>query len=350
MSFVIPPRLKPGDRVAIVAPSSGLAACFPWVYTLGLKRIHEVFHLEPVELPTVSKSTEFLEQHPQARAEDINEAFADSSIKGVIATIGGNDQIRILPYLNRATLAANPKVFCGYSDCTNLHLYLWNLGIISYYGGLVMPQFGMQQAMHEYTVQSLKQALFSPAIGLIQPAKEWTDADLDWSDPANLDKSRPLIKGKGWEWHHHGQELIEGRLWGGCLETLALHLAVKRYLPPIEAISGCILYVETSEEMPTSGFVYRFFATLAEMGMLQQLRAILVGIPKAQFCGNGPSEGRELFIANQKAAILQALSHYRLELPVVFDLNIGHTDPQCIIPNGGIVRIDPRNQTISFGY
>ena len=156
MIFKQPSRLKFGDKVAIVSPSAGLPHIFPWVYEQGLNRIKEVFGLEPVEFPSARQSPEYLSKNPKVRAEDINTAFADPSIKGIIATIGGNDQIRILPYLNKDIISANPKIFMGYSDCTNLHLFLWNLGIISYYGGAVMTQFAMGGGMQEYTINSIK--------------------------------------------------------------------------------------------------------------------------------------------------------------------------------------------------
>ena len=143
MEFQRPLSLKPGDKVAIISPSSGMPFLFPWVYKQGLNRIKEIFELVPVEFPTACQSPEFLSQNPQVRAEDINVAFSDTSIKGIIATIGGIDQIRILPYLNKEVITLNPKIFMGYSDCTNLHLFLWNLGIVSYYGGAVMTQFAM---------------------------------------------------------------------------------------------------------------------------------------------------------------------------------------------------------------
>ena len=138
----------------------------------GLDRIRKVFGLHPVEFPTAKQSPDYLSQNPKVRAEDINAAFADPSIKGIIATIGGNDQIRILPYLDKKLIAAHPKAFMGYSDNTNLHLFLWNLGIVSYYGGAVMTQFAMGGGMHEYTIESIKKALFNPSIGQIYAAPD----------------------------------------------------------------------------------------------------------------------------------------------------------------------------------
>jgi muramoyltetrapeptide carboxypeptidase LdcA involved in peptidoglycan recycling len=348
MKFKKPPSLYPGDKVAIVSPSSGMPYLFPWVYEQGLNRIKEAFELEPVEFPTARQSSDYLSQNPKARAEDINAAFADSSIKAIIATTGGNDQCRILPYLDEKIIQSNPKIFMGYSDCTNLHLFLWNLGLISYYGGSVMTQFAMGGGMQEYTIDSIKKALFNPSIGEVHAAPEWSDADLDWADRQNLNKKRPMYKSAGWHWHNNPNKRIEGKLWGGCLEILNLHLSIKNYLPSFDQLDDTILFLETSEEMPSEGFVYRFFATLAELKLLKKFKAILMAYPKAQFCGNQPPEGRERFILNQQNAVKKALRDYDSNIPVVFNMNFGHTDPQIIIPNGGTALIDGTRKTIHF--
>lgn len=348
MEFKLPSPLKTGDKVAIVSPSSGMPFLFPWVYEQGIDRLKSVFHLEPVEYPTALQSPEYLSQNPQARAEDINRAFADPSIKAIIATVGGNDQIRILPYLDHKVISANPKIFMGYSDCTNVHLFLWNLGIVSYYGGAIMTQFAMGSGMQEYTIHSIWKALFDQPIGKIHAALEYSDADLDWADKENLNKKRPVYPSKGWAWHNSDNELIQGRLWGGCLEVLDMHLSVRRYLPDFERLNNTILFIETSEEMPTEGFVYRFIAALGELGLLRRFKAILVAYPKAQFCGKQPPDGRETFIVRQQEAIKSALKDYHATMPVIFNMNFGHTDPQVIIPNGGLVSINCTRKTIEF--
>ena len=347
-NFITPSPLKPGDQVAIISPSSGMPFLFPWVYEQGLKRIKDVFHLEPVEFPTARKSPDYLSQHPKARADDINRAFANPAIKGIIATIGGNDQSRILPYLDKEIIQANPKPFLGYSDCTNLHLFLWNFGITSYYGGAVMTQFAMGGGMDPYTMDSIQKALFHPPVGNVHAAKEYSDADLDWANRENLHKKRPLYPSSGWHWHNKQEETIKGRLWGGCLEVLDFHLSIKKYLPTSDELNDTVLYIETSEEMPPVGFVYRFFAALAELGLLKRFKAILMAYPKAQFCDQLPPEGRNAYISNQQNAVKSALKDYDTPIPVIFNMNFGHTDPQLIIPNGGIVKINCRLETIEF--
>lgn len=348
MEFKRPSALKSGDKVAILSPSSGVPFLFPWVYEQGINRIKEVFNLKPLEFPTALQSPDYLSQNPKARAEDINTAFADPSIKAIIATIGGNDQIRILPYLDKKTIKSNPKIFMGYSDCTNLHLYLWNLGIVSFYGGAVMIQFAMGGGMQEYTVNSIKKALFDPPIGQVYAAPEYSDADLDWADKHNLSKKRPLYESSGWCWHNNQNQIIQGRLWGGCLEVLDMHLSVRRYLPDFDLLDDTVLFIETSEEMPSEGLVYRFIAALAELGILKKFKAILVAYPKAQFCDRRPPEGKEAYILNQQNAVKNALRDYNSNIPVIFNMNFGHTDPQLIIPNGGSVIINCADKTIKF--
>jgi muramoyltetrapeptide carboxypeptidase LdcA involved in peptidoglycan recycling len=348
MHFKRPPCLKPGDKVAIVSPSAGLPYLFPWVYEQGLSRIREIFKLEPVEFPTARQSPEYLSKNPEARAEDINAAFADPAIKAVIATIGGNDQVRILPYLKKEIISANPKIFMGYSDCTNLHLFLWNLGIISYYGGAVMTQFAMGGGMHDYTVDAIQKALFSPSVGEVHAAPAWTDVDLEWADRQNLNIKRPMTGSEGWHWHNNQNDLIQGQLWGGCLEVLNFHLSINRYLPRPDQLDNAILFIETSEEMPPEGFAYRFIAALGELGLLTRFKALLMGIPKAQFFGKQPPEGSEAFIINQQNAVKNALKDYGSNIPVVFNMNFGHTDPQMVIPNGGEAAIDCARKTITF--
>lgn len=120
MKFQQPSPLKPGDKVAIISPSSGMPFLFPWVYEQGIDRLKSIFRLEPVEFPTALQSPKYLSDNPKARAGDINKAFADQSIKAIIATVGGNDQIRILPYLDKEVLLANPKIFMGYSGDLSL--------------------------------------------------------------------------------------------------------------------------------------------------------------------------------------------------------------------------------------
>jgi muramoyltetrapeptide carboxypeptidase LdcA involved in peptidoglycan recycling len=87
--------------------------------------LREEFGLRPVEYPT----TRTKQASPAERAKDLHTAFSDPEIRAVLTSIGGEDQIKVLRHLDPAVLAGNAKPFFGYSDNTNLHLFLWNLTV-----------------------------------------------------------------------------------------------------------------------------------------------------------------------------------------------------------------------------
>ena len=111
-----------------------------------------------------------------------------------------------------------------------------------------------------------------------------------------------------------------------------------------------VLFLETSEEMPDDNTVLHFMHAYAHRGFLQNACAILVGHPKTKFLGNPPAVGETTYRKLQKEAIIKGCKDYDLDIPIVFDMNFGHTDPQTIIPFGGECEIDFDNQTISIDY
>ncbi|UPV75943.1 LD-carboxypeptidase [Halorussus limi] len=350
--FVVPPALDRGDRVAVVAPGSNRATDYPHVYELGLERLREVFDLEPVEFPTATKSSDYLYDHPEERARDVMDAFADPEISGVVTVIGGFDQIRILKHLDPATLRENPTRFYGISDNTNLASYLWNLGVVSFYGGTVMTDLAMQGSMHDYTVEYLETAFFADdldAFGDLRPAEEFTDEDLDWEDPEKLDQHRETEPNPGWSFRG-AETAVSGRTWGGCLSTLDMQLRTGRYLPAPEDLDGRILLLETSEELPSALAVREVLIGMGERGLLERFAGVLVGRAKARnlFEDPGP-EARAEYREDQRETVADVVAEYNPDAPVVFDVDFGHTAPVVPMPVGGRVEIDPASEAISVG-
>ncbi|MFC7274250.1 LD-carboxypeptidase [Paractinoplanes rhizophilus] len=96
-------KLKPGDKVAIVSPSWAGPAVYPATHELAMRRLRELLELEPVEFPTTRQQG----ASPAARAADLMAAWADPEIRAVFATIGGSDQITVLPHLDPAPFVAD---------------------------------------------------------------------------------------------------------------------------------------------------------------------------------------------------------------------------------------------------
>ena len=110
--MIKPKRLKTGSTVAIVSPSSGAAARAPHVLERGLNELRSL-GLQIREMPNTRADSETLYHNPRIRAEDINAAFADPEIDAVFASIGGDDSVRILPYLDIDLIMAHPKPIMG---------------------------------------------------------------------------------------------------------------------------------------------------------------------------------------------------------------------------------------------
>ncbi|AFZ74304.1 S66 family peptidase [Natronobacterium gregoryi] len=346
--LVTPPSLERGSQVAVVAPSSNPTSEFPHVYELGLERLRAVFDLEPVEYPTVSMDQETLANDPEARAKDVMDAFEDPEIDGVITVIGGNVQIKILEHLEPEILRENPTRFYGYSDSTNLALYLWNLGIVSYYGPTVMVELGMDGHTFDHTVEYTERAFFEESFGEIRPAERFTDEPGDWIDPDSLEEPRETELNPGWQLAG-GDDPVEGRLWGGCLEVLDQQFLAERYLPDEAELEGTILALETAEELPEPTWVEGVLQALGERGLLERFAGVLVGRPASRsHLEDRPPERRERYREQQRDAITGSFAEYNPDAPIVFDVDFGHTWPTTPIPIGSRVEIEPEAATIRF--
>ncbi|MFC9509680.1 S66 peptidase family protein [Streptomyces sp. NPDC057002] len=346
-SLSYPPKPSPGDRIAVISPSSGLPGLFPLPYELGLERLRKEYGLEPVEYPATRK----MGSSPRERAADIHSAFADPDIKAVIASIGGDDQITVLPLLDRELIRANPKPFFGMSDNTNLLAFLRNSGIVGYHGGSVMCELGRPGAMHPQTADSLRAALFTSGPYELKPAERWRDIDRDWADPATFDAEPETQPGAGWTWVN-ADRVVEGRSWGGCLEILGWLLMADREIShDLSQYDGGVLLLETSEDMPSATEVFSTLRNMGERGLLQRFPALLMGRPKTWFFErpNTPEEAAR-YASDQREAVLRALRVYAPDTMIVFDVDFGHTDPQLVIPYGGTVRVDGRDRRITVTY
>lgn len=339
------PKLRHGDKVAVLSPSSDAASHFPWVLDRALNRLKEKFNLIPVEYPTTRKK----KPSPKERAEDLMKAFSDKEIKAIFTAIGGSDQVRILPYLDKEIIKNNPKPFIGYSDNTNLSQFLWNIGVPSYYGGALMVQFAMQgNKILQQTEESLQWALFEGGVHTIKPSDEFTDIEFEWSDKSNLDKTRNFEKNEGWYWD--GAGTVSGKLWGGCVESLLQYLSAGNeiFIPDDMRI---VLFLETAENIPEPWVIETLFNSLGVLGVLEKTAAVLIGRPKAwEFNKRFEPKVRNAYRKQQRNTVIHSVRSYNESIPIIQNMDFGHTDPQIVVPFGKEAMIDSANKTIKFMY
>ena len=341
MTFHKLSKLKKGDKVAIVSPSFAAPAVWPEVYELGLSRLRDVFGLIPVEYPTTKK----LNASGQDRAKDLISAFENKEIKAVISTLGGDDEVTYIKNLPKEPFLNNPKPFFGYSDTTHFQNFLWMNGIPSFYGGNLFTQFAMQGRMDEMTKKYLDIAIFKDIETILDFSDYYNDEGLSWADLDNLNKIRKYEKNSDWYWD--GDKSTEGILWGGCLESLDEILRHNIEIPTLEQFSNIVFMFETSEEIPSSDYVFRVLRGFGERSFFDKIKAVLVGRPKTwEFDNQKNSEEKDNYKRKQIETVIKAVRKYNSSCPIIQNLDFGHTDPQICMPIGKRVRINSTKKEI----
>lgn len=339
--MIKPKKLKRGDAVAIVSLSSGTAGdeAFRHRYEQGKKRLEEVFGLKTVTMPNALKGSEYLAKHPEARAKDFMDALKDKNIKGIICNIGGADTIRLLPYIDFDVIKNNPKVFMGYSDTTVNHFMMYKAGITSYYGPSVMCEFAENYEMHDYTKKYVDEVLFKNLENItIVSSPKWTSEFLDWSNQDYDSQKRKM------HYEKHGYEVLqgngifEGELLGGCIDVFPMFIGTEIW-PSINEWENKILFLETSEDEVAPDYIEYYLRNLVAQGIIDKINGIIIGKPQNEKYYEEYKEVYKNVIGGEAN---------RPELPILYNVNIGHTAPMCIFPLGQKIKVDLNKKEIIF--
>ena len=344
-------KLRKGDKVAIVSLSSGMLGeefCSHNI-EIGVKRLKE-YGLEPVFMSNALKGIEYLKEHPEARAKDLKDAFLDDSIAGIICAIGGDDTYRILPYLMKdeefiKAVQKNPKLFTGFSDTTINHLMFHKLGLSTYYGpNFICDLAEISDEMLPYSKKAFEIYIEGNEYCEITSSEIWYQERTDFSKKAVGTERISHREEHGFELLQ-GKECFEGRLLGGCLESLYAILTTTRYedekavcekyglFPDIEEWKEKILFIETSEEKPVPEQFEKEIAILKEKGVFDVVSGVLVGKPQD-----------EAYYDEYKNILVKVVNNP--DLPIVYNVNFGHAAPRCTLQYGAMARVDMKRKII----
>lgn len=334
-----PNKLNKGDKVAIVSLSWGGLGDENLIhkYYIAKERLENDFGLEVVVMPNALKGSKFVYEHPEARAQDLMDAFKDESIKGIFCAIGGDDTIRLLPYIDYDIIKNNPKIFMGYSDTTVNHFMMNKAGIISYYGPSIMCEFGEYVKMFDYTKEAVENILFKDSENYeIKSSDIWSNDFVSWSEE-NINVAKKTIP------EEHGYELLQGsgvvngKILGGCIDVFPMMVGTEIW-PSIQEWKDKILLLETSEEKPSPDIVTYYLRNLGAQGIFNVIKGIIVGKPQD-----------EKYYEEYKDVYRKVMKEFNCEkLPILYNINIGHAYPTGIIPLGVEVQIDFNNKKITL--
>ena len=300
-------------------------------------------------MPHAMKGLEYVRNHPEKRAEDLLEAFRDPEIDMILCAIGGDDTYRLLPYLfyhNELAEAVTDKVFLGFSDSTVNHLMLHKVGLKTFYGQAFLSDIcDLSPEMQPYTRRYFEELISTGNIQEITPSDIWYEERKSFS-PEQVGTTTPSHPNKGFELLQ-GIPVFSGRILGGCIDSLYDFFNGDRYrdmpvlcrkyhlFPEPEDWKGRIILLESSEEKPKPERYRKALEYLKGSRVFDAVSGVLVGKPMD-----------ETYAEEYKQLLVELID--KPELPIVFNLNIGHAMPRCIMPFGVPAVVDVKRQIIRF--
>jgi len=305
--MIWPTPLKYGDKVAITAPSSPVS---DEKLEMSVESI-KFLGLEPVVMPSCNMAHGYLAGPDKQRADDINTAFADDTIKGIFCLRGGYGTTRLLPMLDFNMIKNNPKVFIGYSDISSLHFNInQKCNLVTFHGPMPTTDYRVHEG---FTNDSLRTCLFAP------------------------EKLKTIGNPEGEEIITLREGYAKGTLVGGNISLMAGTLG-----SPYEIdTKGKILFIEDVNEMPFR--LDKMLTALSLAGKFRDCEGIILGTFERCEEADHPSLTlREIF----EEVVLP------WEKPTILNLRAGHIYPQSTLPMGAEVSFDAKDgiKNISVVY
>ena len=302
--MLYPKQLKKGDTVGIICPSSAV----PTDRIELVKSTIENMGYKTKLADNLDKVfAGYMAGDGDERAKWVNQMFADPEVDAIFCVRGGDGSSRLMPYLDYETIKANPKIFVGYSDVTNLHMALnQNCGMVSFHGPMISSNM-INGLTDEET------ASFFDTIN--------AESDFEYKNPNGFD-IKTLKGGKA-----------TGNLVGGNLSLLSASIGTPFEL---ESEDNILFIEEVCEPMSK---IEKWIFHLKNAGKLEKCRGIILG----QFT---EVENKEDPSYDENQVVLAALKD--LDIPVVYNVQSGHGKPMMTLPMGALCTLDADEKRISF--
>jgi muramoyltetrapeptide carboxypeptidase len=255
------------------------------------------------------------------RADEFNTFIRNPKVRMIISTIGGYSCNGIVDALDYAALSADPKIIVGYSDITPILLAVYaKTGLITFHGPTLLAEIAEFPDLLPMTKGSFLNTLMkSVPAGLIVPAQEWTDEFLAWD--MQDDRARIMNKSEGWRWVKSGAGT--GTLLGGNLESMR-GIAGSTYWPNFKNAVFMWETISTNIDQIDQSITH-----LEMLGVFDEMKAMLVG---------RPFRGSARFEVEWRTYLSERFCAY--DVPIVADVDLGHTDPMYTFPIGSRIKVD----------
>lgn len=297
-----PKRLKLGDTLGVIAPSSALP---DHVVERAIKNLEGLgFKLQLGK--NVRAKNGYLAGTDEQRLEDLHWAFSNKEIDGVWCIRGGYGATRILPKVDFNLIKKNPKIFIGYSDITALHVAIYQkTGLVTFHGPVGTSDY------NDFTKSNALNILMNPT-----PQYKLNHAAENLKNESNLFKVEVITKGQ-----------CQGQLIGGNLSLLS---AMDGTPYALKNLKGKILFMEDIDERPYR--IDRMLTQMLQSHDFTQLAGIALGV--FEDCNPKTDENSLSLIECLKDRL------GNLGIPVIYGLSFGHISHQFTLPMGIEARLD----------
>ncbi len=332
-NYIKPRALKRGDTIAIVSPSSDIVRFSERTQrAIGFleKKGYKV-KMMPNALATDGYSGGAAER----RAADIHDAFLDSEVSAIVCSTGGLTANAVLPLLDYELIRRNPKIFCGYSDVTTLLLMITSKSeLVTFHGPTLLPSFGEFEGAILFTFEHFENIVSGQAgCGDAFPlSRMYTIDNQYWG----RDDTKNLIMQESPEMKSFGPKMeTKGLLFGGNLQTFSMLMHEDGFFD----VTGAILFLE--EEGLSTDWYERYLIELERKGIFDKINGLIFAKPSGSF--------EEM---NEKKRSLESIFleiSKKYDIPILTNVDCGHTKPILTFPLGVVVKLDTRSRTISLG-
>jgi len=314
MNKIYPDKLKKGDEVRIIAPAMSYSIFSEELKNIANKRFEEL-GLKLTFGKHINEKDDFTSSSIESRIEDLHDAFSDKNVRAIFTAIGGENSNQLLKYIDWELIKNNPKIFCGFSDITALNNSIFQKTGLVTYSGPLYSTFG-QKLHFDYTLEYFKKCVMSDDSIEIKPAESWSDDE--WYK--DQDK-RNLIKNNGWLVINEGN--ANGTILGGNLCTFNL-LQGTEYMPDL---NNSVLFLE--DDYLTNPVTFdRDLQSLIHLPDFSNVKGIIIG----RFQNKSK-------VTNELLTQIIKTKKELNNIPVIANVDFGHTDPKVTLSIGGTVEI-----------
>ncbi|MFE9023553.1 LD-carboxypeptidase [Streptomyces sp. NPDC007808] len=320
-----PESARPGagesGRIGLWTPSSPAPHLFPKRMARATAALRAA-GWEPVTAPHTLGSHRMGAAEPAEVAEDLHRLLRDTSVGAVMATTGGYTAMEVLPWIDYGLVRRRNVPVIGYSDVSCVLWAMAAQGVRSLiHGPMAVSEFGHFGGPFPYALDSLRGALRGHGTTVLRPPSEYTDDDPWW----DRDDERPLTMRTATPWRVLRHGVAQGRLLAGCLFSVT-SLFGTRYWPDV---SGRVLFLEDFGTGPD-----QLVPLLAQWRLSGQLESV-AGVVFARRARPGRAASGW---ADFDDTVLRAFDG--IDVPIVTDVDFGHTEPMLSLPLGAEVRLD----------